>query len=274
MSRLTSREVYLINTDLANFEEYLLNLGNGELISRYKDIRIQVVPEKSLKRANGEVRVIDGKTNILLDESIISNNAERPAYLFHEIGHVLLGLKRYSSIEYEILFKPISKVIVDHRKKFNDDVDIYIYGFKCLEEYLVEKFSQLMCLRAKNLSIPDKRLRKHPSISGNYIFHSSFNSNYCIFESICDSLIIKTFGTVENAINSAYSKEYFSEFLKRYDLFDIMPVLENLGKVYCSIIDYANYRTSNYTPDEICSILESTNEMVNNLIPKRIYGSR
>ena len=69
---------------------------------------------------------------------------------------------------------------------------------KVLEEYLVEKFSIAMMQNAKGIPEPKKGRCQHPQISGNYIYYASFDTNYGIFESLCDKFVEKTYGNLSN----------------------------------------------------------------------------
>lgn len=270
MRKLTDTEIDLVNSDLVPFEKYLQSIGmiNEHLKNKYEKISIYAESKDILKGANADTRLKNGKgskRNIRLSESIIKNNKIRTMALYHEIGHSLLGLADSSE---EVIQSVLNSIVNNKRSHSNElleDNGIYLDGLKLLEEYLVEKFSIAMMQNAKGVPEPQKQKCQHPGISGDYIYMASFDSNYGIFESLCDKLIYKTFGNLPDTLKAGFSEKYFTEFFDKYDNVELMKILGNLGNVKRAIYAFAGQNDLQYNPNDIAQILRDTNDMIDSI---------
>ena len=104
---------------------------------------------------------------------------------------------------------------------------------------------------------------------GDYKYNSTFKSNYGIFESQCDTIVAKVFGSINNTIRMALNEEYFSSFFHTQDKITIMKILGNLGQIYGAIQKYHGHERTGvedeFNPNNIKTLLEETTKMSNDL---------
>lgn len=267
MKQLNSIEIERINNDIVPFEKFLMknNLYNDLVQKKYSKIKFHLETRQELKGAKA---ITYDDCRIGISEEVFKNNNERPRAIFHETGHVIMGLKQNSDDVYNSVLGEIISTQKEYPQELTHHPTIYAYGLDCLEEYLVEKFSQSSCYYAKGISIPQAKSCKNPSISGNYSYYTTLDSNYGIFESICSTLVCKTFGDVTTAIRAGLNEEYFSKFFQMYDKLAIMKILGNLGQVLEAIRTFAGQsriEDNKYNPNEIEKLIVETNHLVNSL---------
>lgn len=267
MKKLTETEINLVNSDLEPFEKYLQSVGmiNEYFKKKYNGISIYTESKEVLKGANADTKLENGegsKRYIRLGENIIGDDKKRARALYHEIGHAILGLTDSSKETVESVLSSIVNTRRNHSNELSSDAKIYLEGLKLLEEYLVEKFSIAMMQKVKGIPEPKKERCQHPGISGNYIYMASFDTNYGIFESLCDKLVGKTFGNLSNTLNAGISEKYFTEFFNKYDNVELMKILGNLGQVKRAIYSYAGQNNAQYNSNDIAQILRDTNSMI------------
>ena len=270
MRRLNQNEINLVNSDLVPFEEFIKRKGwiNDTFSAKYEGISIMAEEDSVLKRANGDTYLEGGKGGkrvIRLKESIFNDEQKRARTLYHELGHAILGLTDSNENIVNSVLESIVLIKRQNSKVLKEDNVIYLDGLKLLEEYLVEKFSIAMMQNAKGIPEPQKGRCQHPQISGNYIYYASFDTNYGIFESLCDKFVEKTYGNLSNSIKAGLSEEYFTGFFERYDNVELMKILGNLGHVKRAIYTYGGQSQYQYNPEQIHQILDDTNVMIDNI---------
>lgn len=268
MRNLKQEEIALINSDLNPFEQFfkINNLENERYMEKYnKNLSIVVENRDELKGAYAITRKNGEKNTIGLHEDVLQDEIKRARALYHELGHILMGLGYSSPKVQEEVISNIVQIIEQNPDDLKEECGLYLDGLKLLEEYLVEKFSQILLFRAKGIPIPQRTSRKTPPISGEYSYYATFQSNYGIFESLVDKLIVKTYGNITNAIKSGLSEEYFTNFFKTYDKVEFMKMLGNFGKIKCAIYSHAGQNNFNYEPKKIHDILRETNGIIDEI---------
>lgn len=271
MRKLSQNEINLINSDLKPFENFMKRNGwmKGIVLSKYEGISIVAEEDSILKGTNGDTYLEGGKGGkrfIRLKNSILKDERKRARTLYHELGHGILGLT--SSTNANSVLESIVLTKKQNAQELKEDNDVYLDGLKLLEEYLVEKFSIVMMQNAKGIPEPQKRRCQHPKISGNYIYYATFDTNYGIFESLCDKFVGKTYGNLANSIKSGLSEKFFTGFFEKYNNVELMKILGNLGHLKRAIYAYAGQNQNQYDPEQIHVILEETDMLVDN-IPTR-----
>lgn len=269
MRKLNQNEINLINSDLKPFEEFIKRKGwiTDAFLTKYEGISIKAEEDAVLKGANGDTYLEGGKRVIRLKESIFNDEKKRERVLYHELGHAILGL---TSSNKDIVNRILESLVSTKRqnsKVLQEDNGIYLDGLILLEEYLVEKFSIAILQNAKGIPEPKKQRCQHPKISGNYIYYTTFDTNYGIFESLCDKFVGKTYGNLSNSIKAGLSEEYFTGFFEKYDNIELMKILGNLGHIKRAIYSYAGHdkSQSTYAPEQIHQILDDTSGMIDNI---------
>lgn len=276
MRKLTIEEINLLNSDLIPLEQFLIknHLFKKKVKDKYNGITFFAENKKNLKGANGftQLNPQTRKKEIIILDSAIKDDNKRSNILYHELGHQLMGLKSYN--EQDLIQKVLS-YIVEIKKRYKKEVTentlTYLSGFKCLEEYLVEKFSQTMQSICKRIDINKKEALYCPKICDNYHYFATIKNKYGIFETICDELINKTFGNIGIAIEKGLTEEYFETFFTKFDKKSIIKILSNLGKVYEKLMIYSGMKEDYYTdysPQEIKQVLLETDFLVHNIQPK------
>ena len=274
MRNLTRNEIGKLNNDLFMFEEWMKTNGffNETVKRKIRQINIHVETGEELKSARG----IAHNNRIGLNENIINDDIIRAKTLFHEMAHIIMGQKNCSQEAYNNILGEI----INNTQSFQDELKlppvVYARGVTCLEEFLVEEFAQASFCMTKNVPFPTPQSLKNPSISGDYGYISTYDSNYGIFQSICNELVIKTFGNLPNAIRSSCQEEFFIKFFQVYDNVEIMNILGNLGQILEAITSYAGHSQIGITnsPSTIAKLLRETNILVANIKPLEQEKSR
>lgn len=273
MRELNIREKVIIKKDLIPFEKYLNNNGlfYDKVKNKYKKINFYVETRSELGEGLGRIRNNSqtGEKKISILDSLMNNEKERAGTCYHEIGHALMGMASYDRKDlYDKVLKYIDIIKNTYPNELLEEKYTYFFGMQCLEEYLLERFSQEMLFRCKGIEKNRKKKLICPGICADYTYESSLETLYGIFETIGEELIIKTFGNIDTAIISGLKEEYFESFFKIFDGKEIMLILGNLGKVYQSIMYYANNLINNYRyypPKRVKCFLLETKELVNNI---------
>lgn len=273
MRKLSQDEINLINNDLEPFESLIKRNGwmNDIFLSKYEGISIVAEEDSILKGANGDTYLKGGKEGkrfIRLKNSILKDERKRARTLYHELGHGILGLTSSNSNTVNSVLESIVLTKKQNAQKLKEGNDVYLDGLKLLEEYLVEKFSIVMMQNVKGIPEPQKVRCQHPEISGNYIYYATFDTNYGIFESLCDKFVGKTYGNLANSIKSGLSEEFFTGFFEKYDNVELMKILGNLGHIKRAIYTYAGQNQYQYDPEQIHQILDDTNVLIDNIQTK------
>ncbi len=270
MRNLSQDEINLINSDLEPFETLIKRNGwmNDIFLSKYVGISIVAEEDSVLEGANGDTYLQGGKGGkriVRLKNSILKDERKRARTLYHELGHGILGL---TSSDSNIANSVLESIVLTKRqnaKELKEGNDVYLDGLKLLEEYLVEKFSIVMMQNAKGIPEPKKERWYNPDISGNYIVYATFDSNYGIFESLCDKFVGKTYGNLANSIKAGLSEEFFTGFFEKYDKVELMRILGNLGHIKRAIYAHAGKNQYQYNPEQIHEILDNTNVLIDNI---------
>ena len=272
MRKLNQNEINLINSDLAPFEKFIERKGwiTDAFSTKYAGISIKAEEDAVLKGANGDTYLEGGKGRkrvIRLKESIFNDEKKRARTLYHELGHAILGLTSNNKDIVNRILESLVSTKKQNSEVLQEDTVIYLDGLNLLEEYLVEKFSIAMLQNAKGIPEPKKERCQHQKISGNYIYYATFDTNYGIFESLCDKFVGKTYGNLSNSIKASLSEEYFTGFFEKYDNVELMKILGNLGHIKRAIYSYAGHdkSRSTYAPEQIHQILDDTNGMIDNI---------
>ena len=272
MRTLNPREVSLVNSDLGPLEEFfkINGLESEQYLKKY-NANLTIIAESGnvLKGANGITRKNGEQITIGLHEGIFENEHLRPRTLYHELGHALMGITYTSPKKQDEILSKIANTKKANENTLNEDVTVYLEGLRLLEEYLVEKFSFCMLENAKRMPIPQKRYGlSNPSISGNYTYDATFDTNYAIFESLGDKLVTKTFGSSNNAIREGLSENFFTSFFEKYNGVEFMKILGNLGHIKLAIYARAGQNNYVYNPNEIHQRLVETNSMIDTIQPE------
>ena len=268
MRKLNKNEFNLLNSDLKPMEEFfrINGLESESYIKKYnRNLSISAMTQQELGGANGIIKKNNGKFIIGLSEDIFGENRKRARALYHEFGHLLMGLNYSDERVTNIILNQIVKTKKENRVELKEEEGVYLDGLKLLEEYLVEKFSLGMMVMAKRIPEPPKVSLKTPPISGDYSYYSSFDTNYGIFESLCDKFVGKTYGNLTNSIKAGLSEKFFTGFFEKYDNIELMKILGNLGHIKRAIYAYAGQNQYQYNPEQIHRILDDTNELVDNI---------
>lgn len=269
MRNLTEREVEIINSDIIPFEKFLIQNGlySSVVEQKYTRIKFGIESKQVLKRANG---ITNKDGSIAISDFVFYNdNEQRARTIYHEIGHAIFGISILPEDASTSLVQEVVNIQNENKSEFSLDTIVYLRGLNCLEEYLAEKFEQTVSYYAKGINVPPRVNLSTPGICGDYKYFSTFKSNYGIFESQCDTIITKIFGSINNAIRAAFNDEYFSSFFHTQDKITIMKILGNLGQIYGAIQKYHGYERTGvegeFDPKEIKKLLEETTKMANNL---------
>lgn len=274
MSRkLNSDEIDLINSDLKPFEKILIlnNLLSEKVKNKYVNISFHIENKQEIGGANG-IAYINSKTgrrDIGVLDSVMTNEEARTRVVYHELGHGLMGMKTYATTDAtEKIIKPIVETRRSDSTRFSLELDTYLSGFRCLEEYLVEKFSQRMAFLCKGLQVPSKQHDYCPTVSGNYTYWNTFGNKYGMFETICDKLIGKCYGNLDGAIRSGLNEEFFGTFFEKFDRMEMMELLGKLGKVYEAIMVSSSrdkQQNRKWSQEEVEKSLISARDIVNSM---------
>lgn len=265
MRNLKQEEVVLINSDLKPFEQFfkINGLENERYIQKYnRNLCIVAESGDELKGTYAITRKNGEKNTIGIHEGIFVDERKRSSALYHELGHILMGLGYSNQSVQDEVFNSIIQTKAKNPNELKEEDGVYLDGLILLEEYLVEKFSQVVSYRAKGVPVSQRESRKTPPISGEYSYYATFQSNYGIFESLGDGFIVKTYGNITNAIKSGLSEEYFTNLFKTYDNVELMKILGNFGKVKRAIYSYAGQKNFDYEPEEIHETLKDTAVMI------------
>ena len=277
MRELNIDESNLLSSDIVPFE-FFLNINglfSDKVRNKYDGITFHAESKEELGGANGITRInpeTGKKVDIGILDSTIQNDRLRSNVCYHELGHALMGMSSYNS---EDLDERIFKHLIELKKKYpnelTESINTYLSGCSCLEEYLVEKFAQLMQSMCKGINIPLKRSYSCPDICSDYKYYSSLESKYGIFETICDELAGKTFGDLTTVIRAGLEEGYFERFFSKFNDVEIMRILGNLGKVYQSIMNFSGHSRSefvSYSPEDIKQALVETEQLVRTIKPR------
>lgn len=268
MRDLTAQEVVILNSDIIPFENFLMQneLYSSVVEQKYTRIKFKIESQQILKGANG---VTNSDGTIVISDAVFRNNILRTRTIYHELGHAIFGISMLPEDASTSLVQEVVNVQNENKEEFLLDTIIYLRGLNCLEEYLAEKFEQTVCYYAKGINVPQRVSLSTPGICGDYKYNSTFQSNYGIFESQCDTLIAKLFGSTNNAIRSALNEEYFSSFFQTQEKNTIVRILGNLGQIYGAIQKYHGHErigvNYEFGPNTIKKILEETTKIVNEL---------
>lgn len=269
MRNLTQREALMINGDIIPFKQFLIKNGlyTDAVKNKYSKLKFGIESQEVLKGANGITN--DDNTIAIKDSVFYNDNNERALTLYHELGHALFGIRRLSEDKYNYLLTEIVTTQKENRDILPLEPVVYFRGLNCLEEYMAEKFGQTIGFYAKGINVSPKVSLSTPGICGDYKYYSTFKSNYGIFESQCDVIVYKFFGSTNNAIKSALNETFFSTFFQAQNKISMMKLLGNLGQIHGAIQKFHGYnRTgvdSGYDPNYIKELLEETTIMANNL---------
>ncbi len=263
MRPLNDKEVKLFQSDLYPLRIFLEQ--NGLYLPNIKNIfeatTFQIESKQELKGARG-ITYEDNKIGIL--DELVLDNYQRARTIYHELTHVMFKNDRYTDEN----LNNIIQLKNNNPAELPLGLEVYAQGLRCLEEYLAETFSLMACTYAKRINTPKKVSLLTPGICGKYAYQSNFGSNYGIFQTTCEKIIERLFGSNENAVKAAFNGQYYSSFFATNDNVEMMKLLGNLGQIYGAIQTYAGYERpciSEYSPSNIEQLLYETNLKTNSI---------
>ncbi len=266
--KLNQNEIKNIEEDMKGFLEYMR--GKGWSTTKIDGVKLLV--GKNMRGGGGKTFEKNGQQFIVLREDIINNDEKRAKVLYHELGHILLGIRNNNKDK-------IKELIVytreDNSKVLQEESIVYFDGLKLIEEYLVEKFSIGMLQITKGVQ-PQVKEYTAPIIFGDYKFKSTFGSLYGVFETLCDKLILKAYGNIGNAIKTGLDNGLYTGLFEKYDKVELMKILGNFGKIKNAIYSFAGYGrdkeqyTRQYTPEEVKKLIEDTEVMTDKIQVKGV----
>lgn len=271
MRSLNQNEIENIEKDMKGFLEYMR--GKGWSTTKIDGVKFLV--GKNMKGGGGKTFEENGQQFIVLREDIISNDKKRARVLYHELGHILLGIRNSNKQTIDKIKELIVYTREDNSKVLQEESIVYKDGLKLIEEYLVEKFSIGMLQITKGVQ-PQVKEYTASEIFGDYKFKSTFGSLYGVFETLCDKLILKAYGYIGNAIKAGLDNRLYTGLFEKYDKVELMKILGNLGKIKNAIYSFAGYGrdkeqyTRPYTPEEVKKLIEDTEVMIDKIQVKGV----
>ena len=269
--KLNQNEIKNIEEDMKGFLEYMR--GKGWSTTKIDGVKLLV--GKNMRGGGGKTFEENGQQFNVLREDIINNDEKRARVLYHELGHILLGIRNNNKQSIDKIKELIVYTREDNSKVLQEESIVYLDGLKLIEEYLVEKFSIGMLQITKGVQ-PQVKEYTAPIIFGDYKFKSTFGSLYGVFETLCDKLILKAYGNIGNAIKTGLDNGLYTGLFEKYDKVELMKILGNFGKIKNAIYSFAGYGrdkeqyTRQYTPEEVKKLIEDTEVMIDKIQVKGV----
>ena len=189
MRELNIHEKVIIKKDLIPFERFFEDndLFYDKVKNKYKKISFFIETRSELGGGLGRIRNNSqtGEKKISILDSLMNIEKERAGTCYHEIGHALMGLASYDRKDlYNKVLKHIDEIKKAYPNELLEEKYTYFFGMQCLEEYLLERFSQEMLFKCKGIEKDKKKEFNCPDICDDYTYESSIETLYGIFETI------------------------------------------------------------------------------------------
>ena len=274
MSRVPNeKELELLNGDIMALEKYCLQRFSGFTAFEERIDGVSIKISKEVGDNKGAAGQADhyGKILTIREDMMMSCDKDRRSILYHEIGHLLFGMKNIDKSVTMKIAKIVFETVKNNKNILDGKPEQYIRGLYLLEEYIVEKFAVNAACYTTNSKIQIYKNCMHV-ISGRYMYDTSFAGGYGVFETLCDRLIEKTYRNFDTLLAECLNSTFYLDLFEKYDKVELLRILGEFGYIYDTLMMYAKDRTIR-SASQTQKVLESISKNIDGIKTEHSHSS-